>query len=96
MRVEYKCMSMGCSVGIHTGTIWKPDPQVKARYTQESDYEIAVKLGLTADPLPLAMRCNAGPGGLTERNVHFALVAFDDRPGVLAVHNWSELKVVEP
>lgn len=96
MRVEYKCLSMGCSVGIHVGTVWKPSREAKARYSQESDYEIAVKLGLTADPLPLTMRCNAGPQGLSERNVHFAMVEFDDRPGALAVHNWSELKVVEP
>lgn len=74
-------MALGCSKGVHTGTVWTPSREAKKANPGATDYMIAVKLGLCADPLPL------------DRS-HFALVAMDDRPGVLQVHSWGELKVI--
>lgn len=76
-------MAMGCSKSIHYGTVWVPSKSTKKANAGHNDYQIAVKLGLTVDPLPLD-------------GSHFALVEFDDRPGVLQVHSWQDLTVVDP
>lgn len=90
MRVEWKCMSMGCTVQTHQGTVWKPDAQTKKQHPGQTDYQIAVKLGLTQDPLPIdGGVCSQGYSG------HYAMVAFDDRPGALQCHSWQDLKVID-
>jgi hypothetical protein len=74
-------MTLGCSKAIHVGTVWTPSREAKKAHPGATDYMIAVRLNLCRDPLPL------------DRS-HFALVEFDDRPGVLQVHAWQELKVI--
>ena len=75
-------MAMGCSKGVHYGTVWEPSKATKKAHPGKTEYQIAVKLGLTIDPQPL----DRSPS---------ALVAFDDRPGTLQCHAWHELKVIE-
>lgn len=75
-------MALGCAQGVHTGTVWTPSKEVKKANPGADDYMIAVKLGMTMDPLP-------------QSRTHFALVAMDDRPGTLQVHPWTELKVID-
>lgn len=75
-------MVMGCSTGVHYGTVWKPDRLTKKAHPQLNEYQIAVNLGLTIDPQPMD-------------SSSFALVQLDDRPGTLRVHPWHELKVIE-
>jgi hypothetical protein len=79
MRVRWKCGAIGCTRHEHMGTTWVADPHLKLG--GDDDYHVAVKLGLCADPLPL-------------NEEHYALVQFDDLPGVLQCHPWSELEAV--
>jgi hypothetical protein len=82
MRVQRKCLAMGCPSGLHVGTVWKPNREEKKANPGATEYEIAVRQGLCQDPLPAD-------------GSHYALVEFDDRPGVLQCYSWRDLMVVE-
>ena len=77
-RVLWRCGAIQCNKHEHMGTTWVADPNLKRN--GDNDYSIAVRQGLCVDPHP----------GIE----HFAMVAFDDRPGVLQAHPWSELEVI--
>jgi len=77
-RVRWRCGAIQCNKHEHFGTTWTAKPELKR--WGDDDYAVATRLGLCVDPKP--------PGE------HYALVQFDDRPGVLQCHPWSELEAI--